>query len=333
VKARAAHKIRPNRYRARKATGDYQEIRTFTQRYHIKRTCNCGPLFPGCAVFHDSRSHAGLIDLGHALRSGWVDFWYQPKVELIDKQVIGVEMLARVQHPFHGILAASSFLSSGVETEHLALLSSYAITSALKASRRLSKQGASLPVTINVPVAALHNIPVELLLDRPEGDWAGLIFDVQEEDILGDIQDLSRIADELAACGMKLAADNFGRRLCSLMQSGNMSAMQQQVEEVSRRTLELKTVSIFELKLDRSLVNGCATNRERAAMCKIVIDLVHHIGSRAVAVGLETAADVAALRNMGCDVGQGFYFGRPMPFDQFSERLKARGVTRTSRAF
>ena len=285
-------------------------------------------------MFHDSRSHAGLIDLGHALRSGWVDFWYQPKIELRDKQVTGVEMLARAQHPFHGVLAAASFLP-GADDEHLAQLSNFAITSALKASGRLSQMGARLPVTINVPVVALHNIPVELLIDRQDRgeDWAGLIFDVQEDDILGDIQGLSRIAEELAACGMKLAADNFGRRLSSLMQSGNMAAMQQQVAEVSKRLLELKTVSIFELKLDRGLVTGCATNRERAAVCKIVIDLIHHIGSTAVAVGLENAADVAALRGMGCDVGQGFYFGRPMPFDQLSEKLKARGATRTSRAY
>ena len=285
-------------------------------------------------MFYDSRSLAGLIDLGHALRAGWVDFWYQPKIELRDKQVIGVEMLARAKHPFHGVLAASSFLGSA-EEEHLALLSSHAITQALKASQRLSQMGARLPVTINVPVKALHNIPVELLLDQQsQGDgWAGLIFDVQEEDILSDIQGLSRIAEELAACGMKLAADNFGRRLVSLMQSGNMAEMQKQVADVSKRLLELKTVSIFELKLDRSLVTGCATNRERAAVCKIVIDLVHHIGSTAVAVGLETAADVAALRGMGCDVGQGFYFGRPMPFDQLSEKLKARGASRTSRAY
>ncbi len=286
------------------------------------------------AVFHDGRSHAGLIDLGHALRAGWIDFWYQPKIDLRNKQVIGVEMLARAQHPFHGILAASVFLP-GADEECLAQLSNYAITSALKASRRLSQQGARLPVTINVPVVALHNLPTELILDREsQGDgWAGLIFDIQEEDILSDIPVLSRIAEELAACGMKLAADNFGRRLCSLMQAGDMNAMQQQVEEVSRRLLELKTVSVFELKLDRSLVMGCAANGERAAICKIVIDLVHHIGSTAVAVGLETAADVAALRDMGCDVGQGYYFGKPMPFDQFLALLKNRGAKQTSRMF
>ena len=283
-------------------------------------------------MFHDSRSHAGLIDLGHALRAGWVDFWYQPKIALRDQQVIGVEMLARLQHPFHGVVAASSFLGEA-EEQHLALLSNYAITSALKTSQRISQLGERLPVTINAPVAALHNLPVELLLDRESQgpDWAGLIFDVQEEDLLGDIQGLSRIADELAAAGMKLAADNFGRRLCSLFQSGNLTAIQEQVGNVSKRLLELKAVSIFELKLDRSLVNGCAANKERAAMCKIVIDLVHHIGSTAVAVGLETAADVAALRGMGCDVGQGNYFGRAMPFEQFADRLRARRSVRHAR--
>ena len=127
---------------------------------------------------------------------------------------------------------------------------------------------------------------------------------------------------------MKLAADNFGRRLVSLIATGNLTAIQEQVGEVSKRLLELKAVSIFELKLDRSLVAGCSTNKERASVCKIVIDLIHHVGSTAVAVGLETAADVVALRDMGCDVGQGFYFGRPMPFEKFSERLKAQGVGR-----
>jgi EAL domain-containing protein (putative c-di-GMP-specific phosphodiesterase class I) len=284
-------------------------------------------------VFYETRAQAGLIDLAHSLRAGWVEFWYQPKIELRNRQVIGVEMLARVLHPFHGSLAASVFLSSADE-ECLAQLSNYAINSALQASRRLSQQGTRLPVTINVPVTALHNIPIELILDRqPQGEgWAGIIFDIQEEEILSDIPVLSRIAEELAACGMKLAADNFGRRLSSLIQSGNMTSMQQQVEELSKRLLELKSISIYELKLDRSLVTGCTTSRERAAVCKIVIDLVHHIGSTAVAVGLETAADVAALRDMGCDVGQGFYFGRPMPFDQFLALVKNRKPKQGSRA-
>ena len=87
------------------------------------------------------------------------------------------------------------------------------------------------------------------------------------------------------------------RSLCALIQSANTTAMQKQVEEVSKRVIQLKAVSVFELKLDRSLVTECATEPQRAALCKIVIDLIHHIGSTAVAIGLEKAADVNALRD------------------------------------
>src|SRR5205823_14108318 len=125
-------------------------------------------------------------------------------------------------------------------------------------------------------------------------------------------------------CGMKLAADGFGRSLCALIQSANTTAMQKQVEEVSKRVIQLKAVSVFELKLDRSLVTECATDPQRAALCKIVIDLIHHIGSTAVAIGLEKAADVNALRDMGCDVGQGNYYSQPVPFEQFVSQLKGR---------
>jgi EAL domain-containing protein (putative c-di-GMP-specific phosphodiesterase class I) len=270
-------------------------------------------------------SHAGLIDLGHALRVGWVEFWYQPKIDLRNKQIIGVEMFVRARHPFHGVLPAAVLLP-GADEKSLAQLSTCAINSALQASRRLSRLDACLPITLNVPVATLHNLPAELILGRqPHGDgWPGLIFDIGEDDILSDIPALQRIAEELAECGMKLAVDGFGRNLCSLIQSVNSSAMQEQIVEVSRRLIELKTVSVSELKLDRTLVTNCASEPRQAALCKIVIDLIHHIGSRAVAVGLETAADVAALRDMGCDIGQGNYFCEPMPLEQFAALLKSR---------
>jgi EAL domain-containing protein (putative c-di-GMP-specific phosphodiesterase class I) len=276
-------------------------------------------------VARETKSLAGFIDLGHALRAGWIEFWFQPKVDLHQNQVVGVEMFARAHHPFHGVLPAAVVLP-GADEQYLAQLSGYAITSALQASRHLSQQGVRLPVTINVPIAALHNLPTELILDRqPQGEgWAGLIFDVCEDDILDDISGLSRIVEELASCGMKLAADDFGRSLCSILESGSSAAIQQQVEEISRRLIELKSVSICELKLARNLVTGCASDPNRAAVCKIVIDLIHHIGSTAVAVGVEKAVDVGALRDMGCDVGQGHYFGKPAPFEEFVKLLRSR---------
>jgi EAL domain-containing protein (putative c-di-GMP-specific phosphodiesterase class I) len=274
---------------------------------------------------HDTSSHAGLIDLGHALRAGWVEFWHQPKIDLRCRQLVGVEMFARARHPFHGALAAAVLLPGASESS-LAQLSGYAISTALQASRSLSRQGVRLPITVNVPVAALHNLPTELILDRQpqDKDWPGLIFDVGESDILGDVEELSRIVEDLAACGMKLAADGFGRSLFSLIQSGSSAAMNMEIENVSRRLIALKTVSVFELKLDRDLAAGCGADPRRAGICKIVIDLIHHIGSTAVAVGLENAADRAALADMGCDVAQGHYYSPPLPFDELVAKLKSR---------
>ena len=283
-------------------------------------------------MLRDTKSHAGFIDLAHALRAGWVEFWYQPKVDLHQNQIVGVEMFARAHHPFHGVLPATIILP-GADDECLAQLSGYAINSALQASRHLSQQGARLPVTLNVPIAALLNLPTELILDRqPQSEnWAGLIFDVCEDDILADIPGLTPIVEELTSCGMKLAADDFGRSLCSILESGSPAAIQQQVEEISRRLIKLRSVSICELKLARNLVTGCADDPNRAALCKTVIDLIHHIGSTAVAVGVEKAVDVGALRDMGCDVGQGHYFGKPAPFGEFVKLLKSRAKQGPSR--
>ena len=77
--------------------------------------------------------------------------------------------------------------------------------------------------------------------------------------------------------------------------------MQKQVEEVSKRVIQLKAVSVFELKLDRSLVTECATDPQRAALCKIVIDLIHHIGSTAVmGCAGKGAIDLMVLYSPGC---------------------------------
>jgi EAL domain-containing protein (putative c-di-GMP-specific phosphodiesterase class I) len=284
-------------------------------------------------VLHETRSYAGLIDLGHALRAGWVDFSFQPKIDLHTRRLVGVEMLARAQHPFHGTLSAGTFLA-GADDKCLAQLAHFSIRVALEASATLAREGARVPVTVNVPIEALHALPTDLIMDaNAQGsDWAGIVFDVNEDDILGDTDALSRIVDELGACGMKLAADGFGRSLSSLIESTDPIKLKERMEEMSRRLIELKNVSVFELKLDRNLSANCAHDENRAALTRLVIDLIHHIGSRAVAVGIESALDCKTLREMGCDAGQGFFFGHPTPLHQLVSDLRARARKQKSTA-
>jgi EAL domain-containing protein (putative c-di-GMP-specific phosphodiesterase class I) len=106
---------------------------------------------------------------------------------------------------------------------------------------------------------------------------------------------------------VRLAIDNFGRAFSSLAK----------VEELP----------FEELKLDRSFVADCGTDKVNAPLCKSVIDLAHNFGRYVVAVGIEKAADALALVSMGCDYGQGFLLGQPMPEERFISLLRQRAAT------
>jgi EAL domain-containing protein (putative c-di-GMP-specific phosphodiesterase class I) len=139
-------------------------------------------------------------------------------------------------------------------------------------------------------------------LDR----WPGLIIDVTEEQIVTDLALANELTRQLAHVNVKLAIDNFGRGYSSLAR--------------------LKTLPFAELKLDPTFVADCGTDRINAPLCKTVIDLAHNFGSLAVAIGIEKATDALALTSMGCDIGQGFLLGQPMPEERFISLLRQRAA-------
>ena len=91
--------------------------------------------------------------------------------------------------------------------------------------------------------------------------------------------------------------------------------------------VRLKELPFAELKLDRAFVTDCGTDKVNAPLCKTVIDLAHNFGSRAVAIGIEKASDALALVSMGCDYGQGFLLGQPMPEERFISLLRQRAAS------
>ena len=93
--------------------------------------------------------------------------------------------------------------------------------------------------------------------------------------------------------------------------------------------VRLKELPFAELKLDRTFVTDCGTDKVNAPICKTVIDLAHNFGSLAVAIGIEKASDALALTSMGCDLGQGFLLGQPMPEERFASLLRQRGAGQT----
>ena len=249
---------------------------------------------------------AARIGLDEALRKGWIEFWHQPKIDLRKKQLAGAEAFARARHPQYGILPPGAFMPGATESE-LVALSELALASALKAGLNFAKLGINLRFAVNIPVNALVklSIPDIVRAHRAQLDnWPGLIIDVTEEQIVTDLALANDMTKRLAHLNVKLAIDDFGRGYSSLAR--------------------LKELPFAELKLDRTFVSDCGTDKVNAPLCKTVIDLAHNFGSAAVAIGIEKAADALALTSMGCDLGQGFLLGQPMPEERFLSLLRQR---------
>ncbi len=125
-----------------------------------------------------------------------------------------------------------------------------------------------------------------------------------EEQIVKDLTLAHDMTKRLEHLNVKLAIDDFGRGYSSLVR--------------------LKNLPFAEVKLDRVFVADCGTDKVNAPLCKTVIDLAHSFGSIAVGIGIEKAADALALVSMGCDYGQGFLLGQPMPEERFISLLRQR---------
>lgn len=252
---------------------------------------------------------ASPVDLDEAINNGWIEFWYQPKIDLRKKRLAGAEAYARVRHPTQGIALPGAFMPDAADSA-VVKLSEMALTSALKAGLTFSKLGLNLRLTVNIPVNALLELPVEDIVRKyqPQASkWAGLIIDVPEEQIVTDLALAGDLTKRLERHNVRLAIDDFGRGYSSLARLGELP--------------------FAELKLDRTFVADCGTDKVNAPLCKTVIDLAHNFGRVAVAMGIEKAADAIALVSMGCDFGQGFLLGQPMPEERFISLLRQRAGT------
>jgi len=234
------------------------------------------------------------LSLKKALAGNLISFLYQPQVDLSKKMVIGAEAFVHVRHPQHGVLPPERVLG-GASEEDLNGLAAQAIASAVKTSAALFNAGVPLKFSININVETLTKLPVAILIEkyRPQDDqWPGLVFDVTETQVLTKTALLRARMPGLRQAGVSIAMDNFGR--------GNSSFG------------IFKELAFSEIKLDRSVVQGCTTSKGNGNTCRTMIELAHNFGSKASAVGIETREDAQALAGWGCDYGQGYLFAKPM---------------------
>jgi EAL domain-containing protein (putative c-di-GMP-specific phosphodiesterase class I)/CheY-like chemotaxis protein len=246
------------------------------------------------------------FDLGQLLQEQRLQLWYQPKINLKLRSLVGAEGLVRGVHPEHGIIPPGAFLPNASE-ESMFRLTETVILAALRDWSDFAEHGFTLRMALNVPVSALVKLPISTLVreNRPKSDkWPGLILEVTEDQIVRDIPLAHEIATQLKIYNIVLAIDDFGTGYSHLAR--------------------LRELPFAELKLDRNLVMNCGKDDTSAALCQTGIDLAHRFGSKVVAEGIEKTSELEALLRMGCDLGQGFLFAPPMAKDRFISLLKQR---------
>jgi EAL domain-containing protein (putative c-di-GMP-specific phosphodiesterase class I) len=244
------------------------------------------------------------VDLAEALGNNWLELWYQPKLDVHSLTPRGVEALIRLRHPTWGIVPPACFLPEHGDP-HLGALSDFVMEKAMADWMLFSIDYLPIEIAINLPAVVLGD---PFFLDRmrrrlPEHPaFNRLVVEISANELTGELAHLHENARRLHAAGIGISIDNVGTEWSSLT--------------------GLEGFPVVELKVGPAFVTGCAADRLKRAVCGTLIDTARHLGARAVAIGVETRADLLAVRDMGFDLVQGFLFGKPMEARKFARTLR-----------
>jgi diguanylate cyclase (GGDEF)-like protein len=234
---------------------------------------------------------------------------YQPEVDMSDGSIVGIEALVRWRHPTEGLLAPERFLSLAEQADLMPALTRIVLDTALAHARKLADGGRPIELAVNLSPSCLldpHLPRVVAELMAKHGVPPGrLMLELTEDALLPDPGRAADVIAALRAHGAKLALDDFGTGFASLSY--------------------LRTFDVDAIKLDRSFVSRTHSSPRDRIIVESTIKLGHALGLTVVGEGVETESAYRTLREMGCDVAQGFLIGEPMSYSDLKRYLLKRG--------
>ncbi len=227
--------------------------------------------------------------------SGRVEVLLQPKVDLSDESLVGVEALARWREPDGTLLPPHEFLPLMSRAGLLPALATAVLSAALDAARRLADAGLVVPVAVNLSPVDVQDLALAArlgeLLSQRDLPSSALTVELTEDSLVTDPDRVAGVLAAVRALGVRVSLDDFGTGYSSLSY--------------------LRHLPVDEVKLDRSFTTDIETDPAAEAVVRHTVGLVHALGLQIVAEGIEDGATAAAMRRLGCDQGQGFYWSRP----------------------
>jgi EAL domain-containing protein (putative c-di-GMP-specific phosphodiesterase class I) len=268
-------------------------------------------------VFDEALYLAALARLGletdfrHALERGEFELFYQPIVHLSDYRLLGFEALIRWWHPARGLLLPGAFLPLAEDTRLVVPMGTWVLNEACRQvatwCRRFGEDGV-VPVRLNVSAHQLSRPDfvdrVAEALSSPGVPPSLVHLELTESAMMEHREATVDTLNRLKELGVGLSIDDFGTGYSSLAY--------------------LHRFPTDSVKIDRSFVSNIAPGSTDLGLVRSILDLAHGLGMVVVAEGIETEAQADALRQLGCSVGQGFLFGRPLPAAQAVDLLTAR---------
>ncbi|MCC5971461.1 MAG: EAL domain-containing response regulator [Pararhodobacter sp.] len=223
--------------------------------------------------------------------------FYQPKVLLADGKPIEAECLVRWQHPTDGMVYPDQFIPVAEQHGLIDDLTHLVLTKALDQSAQWRKAGLSLRVAVNISMDNLSTLDfpekVMAALETAAMPAESLILEITESRLMQDPIAVLDILTRLRLRRVRLSIDDFGIGHSSLAQ--------------------LRDLPFDELKIDRSFVHGASGNPQKRAILQASIDMGRQLGMQTIAEGVETIEDWKVLKDLGCELAQGYFCARPMP--------------------
>jgi EAL domain-containing protein (putative c-di-GMP-specific phosphodiesterase class I) len=244
--------------------------------------------------------------LRRALAEGRIEPFYQPVLRLSDARCVGAEALARLRREDGTIALPAEFIELAEEIGLITQLGAGILERACEETARVSAlSGRPMGISVNVAVDQLEPEFVTLVaevLARTGLAAAQLTLEVTESTLAERSSEVPEVLRDLRLLGVAVSLDDFGTGYSSMSY--------------------LATLPVDGLKIDRSFVATMGSSPEGLTLARVVVQLATSLDLTTVAEGIETVEQADLLRGMGCQLGQGYLFARPLPFEEYVAFLR-----------
>lgn len=249
------------------------------------------------------------VDVAEALKAGWLELWYQRKIDVRTLMPRGAEALIRMRHPTWGVVLPASFIP---DRRDIAFhnLSEFVIDRVIDDWRYFIERTGPVDLAINLPASFLRDdAAVRALCRRMPSHpaFGGLLIELKCAEVIDDLDHIIDVVRRIRFHNIAVSIKSIGTEWPAL--------------------IGREVFPFAELKVDRQFVTGFGNDRLKQTVCRRIIDLAEAYGVRTVAEGIESRADFVTAHELGFDVAQGFLFGKAMATQKFARTTLTRPVT------